>query len=932
MSSKNVSSNQNIENASETKKIKHKHSKMEKSIIKLNYLSKLKLRKKYNCTKKIYEKCIITLLLNNANCHLVSIFKEKMLMDFIDEFLRRKYSKQESVERIPKFAVYYKNYLQFFCKPTFTDFVINEIINDYGEKKAELYYKNNYQGGKSKDIEDLGFEQTNSDEESENYKFKIGENGEIFDESIRDNIDNVTIMTTINNSKNNTINLNLNNEKIEVFSENKCDKSNDTTLHELMDIVKKGKHSVYMIKDKNKEKKKENINETYDNNSNNRNSNYENINSNNDNLNKYINSFNKSKKGNKSKKKKSDVYNIIDYKHVLLNKGAISHSQNKKRENSKSNKKKIDKNNLELNLLKANSKIKNKLSLEKLQLILKKGVNTVKNKNIINKYPINDYINNIINEKVEIHDKNKPPNQIRKESKDSFNKKYSNKKLNNHSANINLKTKSLSKEKEKENDKKNKINVNKTNNRFCSIKNSYGNINQFNKSNNLNFNIGQRTNKNYSRSRNNTGFLYKQQSNTNNIINNNIMFNLNNIYNTTSLHKMNKNIINNIHNNAYFGKNNAFKTLNFMQKTNYHQRYNNNLLQLHNDNNKFHISNTSQDNKSSSIKKLVTDFNNNNIKPAIKLQKEKYLLKSKYANNKENNIYDINGNKNHKITKSYNNLNMNNIHLSNNGITSYNNMKNKYKKFSNSKINNQLKNIKQNQIKSNSSNKPKKNEANNKELMHFALSLLLDNNSTFGNVVENNALNIHHNNNTNNNNLITKKNNTNNNKNTKANSVKKNKINYNFKNKYHNNNTNYNININNQININTNGTKDYLNTKLKNQELNNNTHNNMNNQKDVMYNNFLNANSNLHASGCGNSHNNNSENINLNKKMKGRNILMGLKKGYLNGNKNNYNENIIKSYHTKSVSSLTDLINHNKKGTSVNKNVSKSKSKEQKKI
>ena len=269
-------------------------------------------------------------------------------------------------------------------------------------------------------------------------------------------------------------------------------------------------------------------------------------------------------------------------------------------------------------------------------------------------------------------------------------------------------------------------------------------------------------------------------------------------------------------------------------------------------------------------------------------------------------------------------IGMNNIHLSNNGITAYNNMKNKYKKFSNSKINNQLKNIKQSQIKSNSSNKPKKNEANNKELMHFALSLLLDNNSTFSNVVENNALNLHHNNNninSNNNNLNSKKNNANN-KNTKANSIKKSKINYNFKNKYHNNNTNYNININNQININTNGTKDYLNTKLKNQETNNN-HYNMNHQKDVMYNNFLNANSNLHSSGYGNSHNNNSENINLNKKSKGKNILMGLKKGYLNGNKNNNNENIIKSYHTKSVSSLTDLINHNKKKGSVNKNASK---------
>ena len=930
MSSEKIDSNKNLENNNDPSKKRHKLSQIEKSIIKLNYLSNLKIRKKYNCTKKTYEKCIITILLNNANCHLVSIFKEKMLTDFIDEFLRRKYSRQEGIERIPKFAVYYKNYLQFFCKPTFTDFVINEIINDYGEKKAELYYKNNYQGGKSKDNEDLGFEESNSDEESDKNRFKVGANGEIFDESIKDNIDNVTIMTTINNSKNNSINLNLNNEKIEVFSENKCDKSNDTTLHELMDIVKKGEKNMYKIKEKNNEKKK-------DNNNNNNTTENNDLNYNNDtnsNKNKLNNNFNKSKKSHKSKKKKSDALNIVDYKHVLLNRGVVVHSQSKKKDNNKIPKKKIDKNNLELNLFKAGGKILSKLSFEKLQHILKKGGNTVKNKNTNIKYPLNNYINNIINEKNDISEKdNKIVNQVKKENKDPFNKKRTNKKINNHSANINSKTKSLSKEKEKESEKKGMKNANKNNNRFYSIKNSYGSINQFNKSNNLNFNIGQRTNKNYSRSRNNTGFLYKQ-SNTNNIINNNIMFNLNNIYNTTSLHKMNKNMINNIHNNAYFGKTNAFKTLNFMQKTNYHQRYNNNLLQLHNDNNKFHISNTSQDNKSSSLKVLVTDFNNINnnnnniVKPTIKLQKEKYLIKSKYTNNRENNIYELNNNKNHRITKSYNNLNMNNIHLSNNGITSYNNLKNKYKKFSNSKTNHQLKNIKQNQIKSNSSSKHKKNETNNKELMQFALSLLLDNNSTFSNVVENNGLNLHHNNN-NNNNLIARKNNNNKN-NNKTNSTKKNKINYNFKNKYHNNNTNYNININNQININTNSGKDYLNTKLKNQELNNNHHRDIINQKDIMYNNFLNANSNMHNSGAGNSHNNNSENINLNKKMKGKNILMGLKKGYLNINKNTKNENIIKSYHTKSVSSLTDIITNKKLGN-LNKNISKSKSKERKK-
>ena len=83
-----------------------------------------------------------------------------------------------------------------------------------------------------------------------------------------------------------------------------------------------------------------------------------------------------------------------------------------------------------------------------------------------------------------------------------------------------------------------------------------------------------------------------------------------------------------------------------------------------------------------------------------------------------------------------------------------------------------------------------------------------------------------------------------------------------------------------------------------------------------------------------NNHNHNSENINLNKNINIRNIHSGLKKGKLYFNKNNINtkheENIIKSYHTKSVSSLTDLINYNKKINFLLKNVSKSKSKDHK--
>ena len=87
----------NKDNNKATKK--RKLSKFEKDIIKLNHLSNLKIRKKYNCTKKLYEKNIISYLLNNANCHLVSIFKKKKLTDYVDEFLRRQYSIEESNEK-----------------------------------------------------------------------------------------------------------------------------------------------------------------------------------------------------------------------------------------------------------------------------------------------------------------------------------------------------------------------------------------------------------------------------------------------------------------------------------------------------------------------------------------------------------------------------------------------------------------------------------------------------------------------------------------------------------------------------------------------------------------------------------------------------------------------------------------------------------------
>lgn len=213
--------------------------------------------KKYNYNKQKYELLLIDQLLCNANCRLVSIFKERMITDYIDEFLHRRYATEESRERLPKFYKYYKNYLVFFCKPIFKDFDFNKLIQNNGEKKAELYYKNNYQQAKSLDnIKDNGFEESDSDSSSDsenNIKFK--KDGKIFNDSVKEKLENVTIMTTISNGLNNTVNLNIDNEKLEVFSENKYDKSNDTTVVDFINNYQKELENKNNKIQKNKNKK-----------------------------------------------------------------------------------------------------------------------------------------------------------------------------------------------------------------------------------------------------------------------------------------------------------------------------------------------------------------------------------------------------------------------------------------------------------------------------------------------------------------------------------------------------------------------------------------------------------------------------------------------------------------------------------------------------
>ena len=240
---------------------KSNKSEYKNCIKKLYFFASLKIKKKYDCTPSKYDRYILEYLLDNIDCHLVSQFKERMLTDYVEEFLRRKYNISEIRERIPKFSIYYKNYLNFFCKPTYNCFKFNKIIQNYGEKKAEIYYKQNYQGGVTNDEENNGMEESSSDESSnKENEYEFNDDGKIFNNMVKEKLDNVTVMTTISTNGNNTINLNINNEKIEVFSENKAEISNDTTIGEIIDDYK---NEMKKIKNKKKNSNKKKFKYSY---------------------------------------------------------------------------------------------------------------------------------------------------------------------------------------------------------------------------------------------------------------------------------------------------------------------------------------------------------------------------------------------------------------------------------------------------------------------------------------------------------------------------------------------------------------------------------------------------------------------------------------------------------------------------------------------
>ena len=112
-----------------------------KTFKELKKIAMNRIHQRYGAKSKLkyqYIGFIMENLIFNKNTHLVSTFKDYMIWDYVEEFLKRFYNDKESGERVPKFASFYKNYLKFFCIPTFKDIFCNEMIHNFSEKKSGI--------------------------------------------------------------------------------------------------------------------------------------------------------------------------------------------------------------------------------------------------------------------------------------------------------------------------------------------------------------------------------------------------------------------------------------------------------------------------------------------------------------------------------------------------------------------------------------------------------------------------------------------------------------------------------------------------------------------------------------------------------------------------------------------------------------------------
>ena len=185
------------------------------------------LYSKYGEIEEDYNLLYINQLIYETSSHYNIIFKEFDYYFNYDEYLKRWYTNIESIKRMPKIYDYYKNYHKFFCKPNFSDFNIASIMQNYGDERAELYYKDNFGDSNSEkevEIEKKSNSLSSLDNDTNNKiifddmnKFVIEKNEKSGNYSMTMSVNSSTINSMKRNQNNNLLSTKRNSESNDSF-------------------------------------------------------------------------------------------------------------------------------------------------------------------------------------------------------------------------------------------------------------------------------------------------------------------------------------------------------------------------------------------------------------------------------------------------------------------------------------------------------------------------------------------------------------------------------------------------------------------------------------------------------------------------------------------------------------------------------------------
>ena len=204
-------------------------------IIQIKSLARQKLSNKYNCYLKKYNCFIINNILRNDNCHIVALFKDILINYSNIEFISKFYDINEIKESIKKSYIFYKNYFNFYCKPTFRWIPFSLLMKNYFDIKAKCFLNINNQANSL-------LEESSSNKKSNTIEKKtiesLSDSEIIFNYKVKEFLENITTLTNVpDNSVSNTINLNIDKEKLEIYRENKKDYSNNTTFEQIVNCM-----------------------------------------------------------------------------------------------------------------------------------------------------------------------------------------------------------------------------------------------------------------------------------------------------------------------------------------------------------------------------------------------------------------------------------------------------------------------------------------------------------------------------------------------------------------------------------------------------------------------------------------------------------------------------------------------------------------------